>query len=77
MDRNIAKKQELLEQILRNDEIFSAYEASVRDLEPGFEEIARNLPEQQRRVLVGYGECLKLMQLRLMTLVCERMDFTE
>lgn len=77
MEQDIGKKRNRLEELIRSDEILSAYANTVRDLEPRFEEIARSLSPQQRQVLIGYGECLKLMQLRMTSIVCQRMEFPE
>lgn len=75
MDQVFINRLKQLEERIRTDDIFTAYADSIRELGPRFEEIVRTLPPQEREVLTGYGDCMKLMQLRLQTLVCEQMDF--
>lgn len=64
-------------QLLDGDEILAAYDRTARELEPAFERIAAGLPEEQRRVLVGYADSLKLARLRLQVLAGERLKETE
>ena len=77
MDQAFKDRLTRLEALAREDDIFTAYTDSVRELHDRFEQIAQSLPEEDRDVLYGYGDCLRLMQLRLKTLVCENMDFVE
>lgn len=74
MDR---EKMEKLERLLAADEIYRAYSASADELEADFSRIAQRLGPEERRILVGFRECRKLMQLRERTLVCENMEFAE
>lgn len=77
MDQAFMDRLRRLEALALEDDIFGAYHDSVQELQDRFEQIARDLPEADRDVLYGYGDCLRLMQLRLKTLVCEKMDFVE
>ena len=77
MDQEFKDRLRKLEALAREDEILTAYSESVRELLGRFEQIARNLPEEDRDVLYGFGDSLRLMQLRLKTLVCENMEFVK
>ncbi len=75
MDQKNTKIRDRLVRMLDKDEIYTAYAKSAQALEADFEAIAAALPPDQRKVLVGYSECLKLMGLRAMTIAAEQMDF--
>ncbi len=77
MDEIQAQTKMRLARELAGDEIYGIYFRSAAELEERFERIAAALPPEHRKILVGYSDCLKLMQLRVITFAGEKMVFPE
>ncbi len=75
MAKRNSETRDRLVAFLREDEIYRAYFHSAAELEERFEIIAASLPPEERRVLIGYCDSLKLMQLRALTIAAEEMEF--
>lgn len=77
MENSPFSRQEKLQKIAEGDPIYRVWARSYEDCREAFEQFVYTQPEEVRNFLMGYAECGRLMQQRMVNLACENMVFPE
>lgn len=71
------EKEEKLEQLAQQDEVFKVWQRSFEDCIQPFAEFANSQPEEIQNILWGYADGGRMMQQRKVNLACAYMEFQE